>query len=160
MPARARDHVGGDMDEARARAQMQEAEAVIMRGIQQGAAPWVERTVMRFRPDLKGTARKAGERGAARVASELDALFATDVAQQRSTPLEIVRSLRIEATAVLHDARVEATARDAFEVRAFPDDVYGIVPRDFGEFGDEELRIALLAWGNGQGKYSPCAFAQ
>jgi hypothetical protein len=135
------------LDEEEARARMAEAEAVIMRGIEQGAAPWVERTVVRFRPDLKDKARNAGERGAARVASELDALFAQDVAQQRSTPLEIVRSLRLEATAVLHGAGVAAITRDPFEVRAFPDDVYGIVPRDLGEFGDEELRIALLAWG-------------
>jgi hypothetical protein len=135
------------MEESRARVQMAEAEAVIIRGIEQGGAPWVERTVTRFRPELKDEARTAGERGAARVASELDALFALDVAQQRSTPLEIVRSLRVEATAVLHDAGVPASARDPFEVRAFPDDVYGIVPRDLGEFGDDELRIALLAWG-------------
>jgi hypothetical protein len=135
------------MNEDEARARMAEAEAVIMRGIEQGAAPWVERMVTRFDPGLEDQARAAGERGAARVASELDALFATDVAQQRSTPLEIVRSLRIEATAVLRDAGVEAVTRDPFEVRAFPDDVYGIVPRDLAEFGDEELRVALLAWG-------------
>jgi hypothetical protein len=136
-----------DDAEAKARIQMQEAEAVIMRGVAQGAAPWVERTVARFQPDLRDAARAAGERGAARLTSELDALFAVDAAAQRSTPLEIVRSLRIEATVVLHDAGVPPVARDPFEVRAFPDDVYGIVPRDLGEFGDEELRIALLAWG-------------
>ena len=78
------------------------------------------------------------------------AFFATDVADQRTTPLAIVRSLRIEATNVLVAAGVPAVERDRYEEQSFPDDIYGIVPKDLGELGDEDLGAALVAWGLGK----------
>ncbi len=83
---------------------------------------------------------------------ELQDLFALDPSAQRATPLEIIRSLRREATAVLAAAGVPDVVRDEFETRAFPDDVYGIVVKSPAELGDDELGGALLAWGMGKAK--------
>ena len=82
--------------------------------------------------------------------AELRAFFALDVAQQRTTPLAIVRTLRTEATEVLARAGVPAVERDPYEVRAFPDDIYGIVPHALTELGDDDLGPTLLVWGLGK----------
>jgi hypothetical protein len=79
------------------------------------------------RNDAIAAATVAGGVAAARVERELRALFALDPAAQRATPLEIIRSLQLEASGVLREAGVPEVERDPFETRAFPDDVYGIV---------------------------------
>jgi hypothetical protein len=66
--------------------------------------------------------------------------------------LVIVRSLREEATQVLRAAGVPEVERDPYDARAFPDDVYGIVPKSIVELGDEDLGGALLAWGMGKAR--------
>jgi len=104
------------------------------------------------RAEALSAASAAGATAAARVDAELRALFALDPAAQRATPFEIIRSLRREATDVLRGAGVSEVVRDPFEVRAFPDDVYGIVLRSPAELGDDELGGALLAWGLGKAK--------
>ena len=104
------------------------------------------------RVDAVAAAGMAGERAAARVVSELEALFSLDPAAQRVTPLEVIRTLRREASEVLRAAGVPEVERDPFESRAFPDDVYGIVLRSPAELGDDELGGALLAWGLGKAK--------
>jgi hypothetical protein len=104
------------------------------------------------RAEVAAAATRAGEQAAARVAAELQALFALDPADQRVTPLEVIRSLRREASVVLRDAGVPEVVRDPFEMRAFPDDEYGIVLKTPAELGDDELGGALLAWGMGKAK--------
>jgi hypothetical protein len=47
---------------------------------------------------------------------------------------------------------VPEVERDSFDTRAFPDDVYGIVPKSIVELGDEDLGGALLAWGMGKAR--------
>jgi hypothetical protein len=42
---------------------------------------------------------------------------------------------------------VPPVVRDDFDERAFPDDVYGLVPRTLGDLGDEALGPFHLAWG-------------
>jgi hypothetical protein len=92
-------------------------------------------------------ARLAGDRAAVRVGDELRDLFATSPELQRRTPLEIVRTAVREPTAVLAQAGVPAIVRDEFDERAFPDDVYGLVPRTLGDLGDEHLGPLQLEWG-------------
>jgi hypothetical protein len=104
------------------------------------------------RADAIAAATAAGEQAAVRVETELRTLFALDPAAQRATPLEIIRSLRREASAVLHAAGVPEVVRDPFETRAFPDDLYGIVLKSPAELGDDDLGGALLAWGIGKAK--------
>ncbi len=104
------------------------------------------------RSDAIADATAAGEQAAVRVETELRSLFELDPAAQRATPLEIIRSLRREASEVLRGAGVPEVVRDPFETRAFPDDPYGIVLKSPAELGDDDLGGALLAWGLGKAK--------
>ena len=142
---------------------MAEGARRLIDGVTRLGGDWVVRTVMTRidqwgRLDAGARARAlddaatVGVAAATRVAAELEALLALPPAAQRATPLEIIRTLRDEATLVLRHAGVPEIERDPFEVRAFPDDVYGIVLRTPVELGDEELGGALLAWGLGKAK--------
>jgi hypothetical protein len=135
----------------------------LISGVERLAAGWVVRAVAGVvdawgrlddaaRATTLADARVAGERAANRVAGELRALFALDAAEQRATPLEIIRSLRREATQVLAAAGIPPVERDEYEERAFPDDVYAIVPKSAVDLGDDELGGALLAWGVGKAR--------
>jgi hypothetical protein len=152
-----------EVAEARGMGIMAEASARIVDAVERLAAAWVVRAVQSVvdawgrlevaaRDDALGRAQRAGSDAAARVTGELRALFACDPADQRTTPLQVVRTLRHEATAVLRDAGVPEVDRDVFEVRSFPDDVYGIVPRSLADLDptDEDLAPTLLAWGVGK----------
>jgi hypothetical protein len=145
---------GNDDERERGRALMEQAATAIIDGVERLGAQWVVRTVLEVAgpagADLADDARRAGDAATARVVGQLRALFGAPPEQQRSTPLEIVRTLRHEATAVLAGGGVPAVERDPFEVRSFPDDVYGIVPRSLVDLGDEELGPLLLAWGMGK----------
>jgi hypothetical protein len=104
------------------------------------------------RAEALARAQVAGAQAAARVSAELQALFALDPAAQRATPLQIVRSLRREATEVLAAAGIPPVERDEYEERSFPDDVYAIVPKSAADLGDDDLGGALLAWGIGKAR--------
>ena len=152
-----------DADEQRGLALMREASARIVDAVERLAAAWVVRTVEsvldfwgRLEPSARRAAldraQEAGATAAARVTADLRTLFACDPAEQRTTPLELVRTLRAEATDVLRAAGVPEVERDVFEVRSFPDDDYGIVPRSLADLdpADEDLAPTLLAWGVGK----------
>jgi hypothetical protein len=135
----------------------------IVEGVERLGAGWVVGAVTHIvdawgelddtaRAKVLDDARSAGDRAAARVVTELDALFALPALEQRSTPLAIVRTLRFEATDVLRTVGVPEVVRDEYEIRAFPDDIYGIVPKAITELGDEDLGGALLAWGIGKAR--------
>jgi hypothetical protein len=78
---------------------------------------------------------------------ELRALLDRDPADQRSTPLEIVRRAYREPTEVLAAAGVPPVERDEFAERAWPDDTYGLVVHGLGDLGDEDLAPLQMAWG-------------
>jgi hypothetical protein len=152
-----------DAAEQRGLALMREASERIIDAMERLAAAWVVRmveSVLDFWGQLEPAARhaaldrarEAGATAAARVTADLRTLFARDPAEQRTTPLELVRTLRAEATEVLCAAGVPEVERDVFEVRSFPDDVYGIVPRSLADLDptDEDLAPTLLAWGVGK----------
>jgi hypothetical protein len=145
-------------EEARGLAMLRDAQARIAHGVAAVLPGWVERSVARIvdawgqlDPDRRravlGQARDAGAAAAARVGRELGALFALDVAGQRRTPLQIVRTAVVEPTEVLWAAGVPPVGRDAFAERACPDDVYGLVPTTLGDLGDRELAPLHLVWG-------------
>ena len=52
-----------------------------------------------------------------------------------------------EPALVLEAAGVPPVVRDEFDERAWPDDVYGLVPRTLGDLGDPDLGPLHLAWG-------------
>ncbi|MGH9000607.1 MAG: hypothetical protein ACRDY7_14610 [Acidimicrobiia bacterium] len=91
-------------------------------------------------------AGKAGERAAARVGEELTALFSLDPADQRATPLEVVRGAVAEPTAVLADAGLPAVVRDSLAERWWPGDPYDLSPRTFADI-DGDLAAVHFAWG-------------
>ncbi len=142
---------------------MAEGADAIVAGVERLGAAWVVHSVTDIvdawgrldaasRAATIEKAHVAGARAVTRIVAELRALFALDPAWQRATPLQIVRSLRREATEVLAGAGIPEVERDQYDVRSFPDDVYGIVPKAITDLGDEDLGGALLAWGIGKAK--------
>jgi len=142
---------------------MADGARTLISGVERLGAAWVVRAVAgvvdawgRLDEDRRSAtlaeAQVAGQRAATRVAGELRALFAIDPAAQRATPLEIIRSLRREPTQILAAAGIPPVDRDQYDERAFPDDVYAIVPKSAADLGDDDLGGALLAWGIGKAR--------
>jgi hypothetical protein len=104
------------------------------------------------RARLDADAVTAGEAAGARVVASLGAFFATPPDEQRTTPLEIVRTATREVTAVLAAAGIPPVERDAFAERAFPDDHYGVTPATLADLGDDDLGPLQLAWGLAKAK--------
>jgi hypothetical protein len=110
---------------------------------------WVRRCVERFVPvdgTLAAAVDAAGHRLRAGLGAEVHALLLADIDEQRTTPLALLRRAVAEPTAILRDAGVAPVPRDAFEERAFPDDVYRLTPATFAEV-DPALHEPGLLWG-------------
>ncbi|HEX6310329.1 MAG TPA: hypothetical protein VF152_01740 [Acidimicrobiia bacterium] len=146
------------MDASEARARLDETGEAILVGVERCLPGWVEREVERIldawgrvpataRDRARRDARAAGRAATDRVLHGLRTLFAAAPAEQRATPLEIVRGAYREPTQLLRDLGVPPVERDAFDERAWPDDRYGLVPRSLADIGDESLGPLLLAWG-------------
>jgi hypothetical protein len=91
-------------------------------------------------------ARQAGERCGDEVAPKIRELLLTDLDDQTTTPLALLRSAVRYPTQVLADAGVPPVDRDEFAVRSFPDDRYGLAPATFADL-DESIAEAGLMWG-------------
>ena len=135
-----------------------ETGAAIVAGVTREAPGYVTRSVERLldawgRADDEARARAsaaapgAGAAAARRIGGRLDELLTLDPAEQRVTPLEIVRTISAAPTAILVAAGVPAVVRDPFDERAWPDDRYDLVPRTLGDLGDPDLGPLHLAWG-------------
>jgi hypothetical protein len=104
------------------------------------------------RARLDADAVAAGDAATARVVTALRDLFATPPMEQRTTPLEIVRTATREVTSVLSASGIPPVERDEFVVRAFPDDLYDVTPATLADLGDEDLGPLQLAWGLAKAK--------
>ena len=146
------------MDEAEASVRLADAGAAIVTGVEVALPGWVAREIARIvdawgrlptasESETRSAAAPAGRAAAERVGGALRTLFARDAAEQTSTPLEVVRTAYREPTAVLARAGIPPVERDAFHERAWPDDVYGLVPESLADLGDDDLGPLLLAWG-------------
>ena len=91
-------------------------------------------------------AEAAGRIAAERVAGDLAALFALDPADQRATPLQIIRTAVREPGQVLAAAGLPGVVRDDFAVASWPDDEYDLVPKNLRDL-DAELAAVHFAWG-------------
>jgi hypothetical protein len=140
-----------------AQERLAEASSALVDGIGPAVPPWAarraeERLVAWGRlpadrqREVVAAARTAGEAAARRVAAELADLLALDPADQRATPLEIIRTAVAEPTAVLAEAGMPDVVRDPFEERAWPDDRFGLVPRTLRDL-DPDLAAVHFAWG-------------
>ena len=116
---------------------------------------WVLRAVVQVasragcEPDaaMLEAARVAGQRARAEVGAAVRALLATDIDEQRTNPLSILRGAVRYPTQVLRDAGVpEAARRDDFAVRAFPEDVYDLTPATWADI-DPALQDPGITWG-------------
>ena len=115
---------------------------------------WVTRSVERVlelagrEPDgeVMRAAGEAGEKARADVGGKVRELLETDIEQQRSTPLSILRTAVRYPTAVLRDAGVPPVERDDFAREAFPDDDYDLTPASFADV-DPSLFEPGVAWG-------------
>lgn len=145
------------MDEATASERLAEASEALIDGVGVALPAWAERAADTLltawggipagqRREVAADAREAGERAARRVAGELRELLALDPAEQRATPLEIIRDAVTEPTAVLAAAGLPDVVRDPFEERAWPDDRFGLVPRTLRDL-DPDLAAIHFAWG-------------
>lgn len=153
----------GRADEQRGLALLQEASDAIVLGVERDLPGWVERSVTRIldawgrtpaeaRAQAERASVDAGRAATARVAAELRDLFALDPSEQRATPLEIVRSAHREPTVVLAELGIPPVERDDFAERAWPDDVYGLVPHGLAELGVGDLAALQMAWGMAKAK--------
>lgn len=116
---------------------------------------WVERVVaQRWREwrseeppaDVQAAARAAGARVCAEVGPALRDLLATDVDQQQTNPLALIRRAVPHATSVLADAEMPPVRRDADAERLFPDDRYDLTPASFADL-DPSVHEPGLEWG-------------
>lgn len=108
---------------------------------------WVERSVERFAgPALRDEAAAAGRAAAREIGAELRRLLTTDVDDQRSNPLALLRRAVAYPTRVLADAGVPPVERADFERRAFPDDLYDLSPATWSDI-DPALQEPGIVWG-------------
>lgn len=128
--------------------------AALIAAVDRVAAQWVVRSVVETAnailpgsgTALAGEAERAGERARVELVERLTELLGRDVEAQRRGPLEVLRDAVSYPSAVLRAAGIPAAERDEFEVRAFPDDVYGLVPASFADF-HPDLSDPGVAWG-------------
>jgi hypothetical protein len=134
--------------------ELTEYAAVLADGIDEALPRWVARSVERVVTAWAGSvpdeiwmaAAEAGERARLEVGPAVRALLGSDVDQQATTPLALIRTAVAYPTAVLRAAGVPAARRDGFAERAFPEDVYDLSPASLSDV-DPGLAEAGLAWG-------------
>jgi hypothetical protein len=91
-------------------------------------------------------AEQAGRDAVAEVGPEVRALLLSDIDDQRTTPLTLLRDATRYPTSVLRAAAIPPVARDETEERLFPGDVYALVPASFADL-DPALHEPGIAWG-------------
>lgn len=123
-------------------------------GIAAAVPGWIERLVTErvvawqgeVPADVRSAAARAGEAARDDVVPRVRALLATDVDEQRSNPLGLLRQAARFAHEVLAAAGVPPVERDEFARRSFPDDVHGLVPAAWDEI-DPALHELGMTWG-------------
>jgi hypothetical protein len=99
---------------------------------------------------IDGTVRAHAETAAAEVTnlmtSRLAEMLLTDVDQQVSNPLHIIRSSIGPATDLLRELGVEPPKRDEFDSMIMPEDFYALGPHTWRDLS-EEVHEAGINWG-------------
>lgn len=113
---------------------------------------WVEGVLQSRAPSdtppeaLHQAAAAAMETTNTEVIPSIERLLATDIDQQWSSPLDIVRSLVPALTAQLDKLGARTVPRDAGRVEMYPDDRFALTPATFADI-HPELHQPGLAWG-------------
>lgn len=137
-------------DEAR----LVEIATALADGIDAALGPWVVRSVDRIwdawdggeDPAVRAGAEDAGRRAREEVGPRVRELLLTDLDEQRTTPLALLRDAVVYPTEVLRRAGVPPVQRDGEAERHFPDDDYDLAVVAFGDL-DPDLAEPGLVWG-------------
>ncbi len=125
---------------------LSEHAAALADAVDEAIGPWVIASVARRATGFGAEASRAAEQCRAELAPRIRALLSTDLDEQRTTPLVLLREAASYATRVLADAGIAPVARDDFARRVEPDDVYDLSAATWSDFG-ERVGEAGLVWG-------------
>ncbi|MDP8975957.1 MAG: hypothetical protein M3N28_06265 [Actinomycetota bacterium] len=133
---------------------LEEQARALADGVDTALPGWVERSVEHLLvaytgsadPAAMAAAREAGERARSDVGARVRALLETDIDEQRTNPLSILRQAVAYPTEVLRRTGVPPVERDRFSEERFPDDVYDLTPASFADI-DTSLFDTGLEWG-------------
>jgi hypothetical protein len=128
--------------------------AALAEAVDEVLPSWVERSVTRLElawrgdvpPDVAAAAAAAGQEARREIGARLRRLLETDIDEQWTGPLDVLRAAVAYPTAVLQAAGVPAVKRDEFAEHAFPDDLYDLTPATWSDV-DERLHEPGLVWG-------------
>jgi len=133
---------------------LQEIGAELVKELEVSLPIWVERSTREIYQAWKGEwpleiadqARLAGERCVVEILPVLRELLESDIASQQTNPMSILRRASQYPTGLLQLYEVPPVQRDDYLETAFPEDIYGLIPTAFSDFGQgcHELGIA---WG-------------
>jgi hypothetical protein len=133
-----------DEDPDRALAELADA---LADAIEAAIEPWlVDAVVHRAGEDARRSAEAMARATAAEVVPQVRALLRTDIDEQATTPLALLRIAIGPATALLTELGVVPADRDEFAERAFPGDLYGLTPAAFEDVS-ADLRTPGVEWG-------------
>lgn len=96
--------------------------------------------------EVAEAAEAAGRGAAAETGRATRALLMSDIDEQRTTPLALIRGAVRYPTEVLRAAGVPPVERDRFATDAFPDDDYDLTPASFADV-DASLTEPGIIWG-------------
>jgi hypothetical protein len=127
---------------------------VLADGVEAALPTWVVQSVERIMaawlghvpPAVAEAAEVAGQEARSDTGRAVRRLLMSDIDEQRTTPLALIRRAVKYPTAVLRSAGVPPVERDRFSVDAFPEDDYDLSPRSFADV-DPALAEAGIAWG-------------
>ncbi len=121
--------------------------ADLERGILAAMPGWLERRARGRAPMVDGAALAAAiDETMVAVAPELSRVLTADVDAGAGNPLAVVRAATGRVTALLLEVGASPVARDEFDVRAFPDDLFAFGPAAFADI-DAALHEPGLLWG-------------
>lgn len=123
--------------------------AELLAAVDATIGPWVIVAVTSRRPDLADRARHEAQRCRTDIVTQLEELFALDIDAQQTTPLAVLRTAGAAVARVLDSGGEPRPVRDPFDVRANPEDVFGVGPSTWSDLGDEVAQLGI-AWGAGK----------
>jgi hypothetical protein len=97
-------------------------------------------------PDVAAATEAAAREATRDTGARTRALLVSDIDEQPTTPLALIRAAVRYPTAVLKSAGVPPVERDRFATEAFPDDDYDLTPASFAAV-DPALTEPGSAWG-------------
>jgi|GEM_PF-127766 len=113
---------------------------------------WVRRSIAQRAPtdaaaaEIERVTATATAATRAHVVPRVQVLLAADIAEQRTGPLDLLRSSVHFATEALHELGATRVERGEFEQRAFPDDHFDLSPASFADVAPALHEPGLL-WG-------------